>query len=290
MALAGGTVDPWLRRTSGPCPGDGPELQGRAALLVGQGAGYWPFVPEVAGQGQLCPLLSPGLQIWNLSSCGPLSPAPIHPPPPRRPRWVTCCSLGIPDPPKARLSVPPPALAPRSSLPGPGAAALASPPQCPLPTLLMALTRMTDFLIFNQATFNVKANVCVSSFPRDAFHFDSQLPRRHLGFRERVSSLRGGRRGGGALDLPRERHPLPGESPSEDPAKSHPIPRGASGVRGNAGAPPGGRELQRHVGTPSGPTGDWRGDSGRCPGPQPPVTGSVCPRCPSSRSPPGLAS
>lgn len=53
LALAGGTVDPWLRRTSGPCPGDGPELQGRAALLVGQGAGYWPFVPEVAGQGQL---------------------------------------------------------------------------------------------------------------------------------------------------------------------------------------------------------------------------------------------
>ena len=197
LALAGGTVDPWLRRTSGPCPGDGPELQGRAALLVGQGAGYWPFVPEVAGQGQLCPLLSPGLQIWNLSSCGPLSPAPIHPPPPCRPRWVTCCSLGIPDPPKARLSVPPPALAPRSSLPGPGAAALASPPPCPLLTLLMALTRMTDFLIFNQATFNVKANVCVSSYPRDAFHFDSQLPRRHLGFRERVYTLWGGWRGGG---------------------------------------------------------------------------------------------
>lgn len=166
LALAGGTVDLWLRRTSGPCPGDGPELQGRAALLVGQGAGYWPFVPEVAGQGQLCPLLSPGLQIWNLSSCGPLSPAPIHPSPPRRPRWVTCCSLGILDPPKARLSVPPPALAPRSSLPGPGAAALASPPQCPLPTLLMALTRRTDFLIFNQATFNVKANACVLLSPR----------------------------------------------------------------------------------------------------------------------------
>lgn len=60
LALVGGTVSPclstlWVHvlRQHGAA--------GRTTLLPGSVLGHGPFVPELAGQGQFCPLLSPGL-------------------------------------------------------------------------------------------------------------------------------------------------------------------------------------------------------------------------------------
>lgn len=60
LALAGGTVDPCLRHTLGTCPETAQSCQ-KGYPSSWQRARHWPFVPEVARQGQFCPLLSLGL-------------------------------------------------------------------------------------------------------------------------------------------------------------------------------------------------------------------------------------
>lgn len=84
-----------------------------------------------------------------------------------------------------------------------------------------------------------------------------------------------------------------------------PMPRGGGlpsshrsfsfyGIQGNVGAPPGGPELHRHLGAPTGQSGDSRGpeagDLTQALGLQPHLSASVFSRCPSSRCPPGIAS
>lgn len=60
LALAGGTVDPCLRHTSGTCPETAPSCpQGYPSSW--QRARHWHSVPEVAREGQFCPFLSLGL-------------------------------------------------------------------------------------------------------------------------------------------------------------------------------------------------------------------------------------
>lgn len=243
FGLSRPSVDAWLQRTLGPCPG--------AAQSCRQGAGHWPFVPEVPGQGQSVPSSHQASRSGVLSSCGSLSPAGIPAPLPRP-------SLAAPWGFQTHRR---PGSPPSPDLPAPASCSGRRSPLCVGGTEDDA--RVPDTEPGNVSS-NVKANVCVLLSPEPLFCLAANfLDGRPTGL-SGTCLFSEGRKGG--RPPPRGEAASPWRKPLCAPRTQNPVPGAASpprpGSLGDAGAPPRGGEPQRHVGVPTGRTGAWRG-SGR---------------------------